>query len=279
MTRAQLFQFTKPFLPRWLRDRLRLSYQHLHTLIRYGDWHCFQSISLEVSVYCNRTCSYCPNTSHETPREFMGEKVFTKALERMREIRYAGIVDFIFYNEPLLDPRLPDLVQRIKQACPSSLPRVTTNGDALSEDMLLRLTRAGVISFYVTRHVPVKPGWDDRINALARKYPQFMTVTDIMEVSRKVGLWNRAGLVKVEKEYKVNACHAPVGALTIDRNGDVLLCCCDYFHQNKQGNIMNQGILEIWRGAQFKNVRKNLRRGVALLDICKNCILRLKTTT
>ena len=39
---------------------------------------------------------------------------------------------------------------------------------------------------------------------------------------------------------------------------------------------MEQGILDIWRGAQFANVRKNLRQGVAILEICKNCIIRLK---
>lgn len=206
----------------------------------------------------------------------MSEEVFETALKRMQEIRYAGIVDFIFYNEPLLDPRLPDLVTRVKAALPNCLPRVTTNGDALTEDLLLRLTKAGVLTFYVTRHVPVKPGWNERIEMLLKKYPQYVTLTDIMEVQAKVGLWNRAGLVKVEKEFKVNSCHAPEGAFVIDRFGNVPLCCCDYFRKNAQGNIMKQGILEIWRGAGFAGVRQNLHKGVAVLDICKNCILRLK---
>ncbi len=276
MTLGQVFVATKPYLPRRLRNWLRISYQHLHSWFRYGEWNFYQCISLEVSVFCNRTCSYCPNTSYETPREFMSEEVFSTAIKRMQDIRYAGIVDFIFYNEPLLDPRLPELVKRVKDALPKCLPRVTTNGDPLTEDLLLRLVKAGVLAFYVTRHVPVKPGWDDRINMLAKKYPQYVTVTDIMEIQAQVGLFTRAGLVKVEKEYKVKSCRAPEGAMHIDRYGEALLCCCDYFRKHSQGNIMNQGILEIWRGAEFARIRRNLNKGVAVLDICKNCILRLK---
>jgi MoaA/NifB/PqqE/SkfB family radical SAM enzyme len=207
----------------------------------------------------------------------MSEEVFETALKRMQEIRYAGIVDFIFYNEPLLDPRLPELVERLKAAVPNCLPRVTTNGDALTEALLLRLTKAGVLTFYVTRHVPVKPGWNERIEMLVKKYPQYITLTDIMEIQAKTGLWTRAGLVKVEKEYKVKSCYTPEGALVIDRNGEALLCCCDYFHKHSQGNIMKQGILEIWRGYEFTRIRRNLHKGVPILDICKNCILRLKS--
>ena len=163
----------------------------------------------------------------------------------------------------------------MKAAAPRCLPRVTTNGDALTEALLLRLVGAGVVAFYITRHVPPKPGWDERILALRAKYPHLVTVTDIEEIERTVGLWTRAGLVKVKKEFKVDSCRAPEGTLTIDRNGDVLLCCCDYFHKNKQGNVRDSGLLEIWRSARFADVRANLRRGVAVLDICKNCVLRI----
>jgi len=276
MNRATLFQAVKPFLPKLVRDRLRVSYQQASNWLRYGDRFFFLSVTMEISVFCNRTCTYCPNTDHATPREFMAPDVFELALKRLTELRWHGIVDFIFYNEPLLDPSLPEKVRRVKQAAPDCLPRITTNGDALTAALAEDLLEAGVVAFYVTRHVPVKPGWDERIEALRRRWPRHITVMDIMEVQRKVGLWNRAGLVKVEKEFKVKSCRAPEGAITIDRNGDVLLCCCDYFHANKFGNIRDKNLEEIWRGQRFRTVRENLRRGVALLDICKNCILRLK---
>jgi len=276
MSRADIFIALKPYLPKWVRNRARVAYQQLSNWWHYGDRFFFLSVTMEVSVYCNRTCSYCPNTHHETPREFMSEEIFAMALNRLRELNWHGIVDFIFYNEPLLDPSLPEKVRRIKKAAPACLPRITSNGDALTEKLASELIEAGVVSFYITRHVPVKPGWDERMEELCDLWPNYITVTDIMEVQRKVGLWNRAGLVKVEKEFKVKTCRAPEGAITIDRNGDVLLCCCDYFHQNKFGNIKEQSLLDIWNGSRFRDVRAALRQGVALLDICKNCILRLK---
>ena len=87
--RARLFLTLKPLLPRKVSNLLRLTYQRLDSYLKYGEWNCFQSISLEVSVYCNRTCTYCPNTHYETPREFMSEEVFNKALERLKEINYS----------------------------------------------------------------------------------------------------------------------------------------------------------------------------------------------
>lgn len=274
MTRADLYLLAKPLLPKFLRNRLRLLYWKLYSRAVFKDWHMFQSVSIEISVYCNRTCSYCPNTDHKTPREFMSDAVFSKVLDRLWEVRWPGIVDFIFYNEPLLDPTLEQKVRAVKDAAPDCLPRITTNGDALTEDKLRRLVDAGVVSFYVTRHVPSDKRWDDRINALASKYPRHVTVTDIREVEEKVGLWNRAGLVKVKKEYKTASCRAPEGSLNIDRHGNVLLCCCDYFHAHKMGNVREQSLLKIWSGERFARIRAKLRRGVAELEICKNCILR-----
>jgi Iron-sulfur cluster-binding domain len=199
-------------------------------------------------------------------------------IKRMKEINYTGIVDFIFYNEPLLDPSLPDKVSRVKAEVPGCLPRVTTNGDALTEDRLISLVRAGVISFYVTRHVPTSDKWDERMAYLAQKYPQYVTVTDIMDVQKQMGLSNRAGLVSVDKKYTVDACSVPDSALTIDRFGKIPLCCCDYFRTEVQGDIMKQGILEIWRGENFQRIRRDLQQGKVATKLCTNCILRPKTS-
>lgn len=93
-----LYHAAKPLLPRRATDAMRKLYQAAVSFLRYGELHMFQSVSLEISVYCNRTCSYCPNVDNATPREFMSEQVLEAALGRLREIRWSQVVDFIFYN-------------------------------------------------------------------------------------------------------------------------------------------------------------------------------------
>lgn len=247
-------------------------WQGFNGLVRYGDPHFPRSFSIEISKFCNRTCSYCPNSEFKTPVENIQPQVYTKILSRLADIKWNGVVDFIFYNEPLLHPDIVSIVELAKAFVPNCKPRIITNGDVLTDELTRKLIDAGVLSFWVSRHVPVKPGWDNRINALKAKYGGIIQVVDLMEVQAQQGLLDRAGLVEVEKRFVFTRCTSPTSAAHITIDGTWLLCCNDYHRQNPFGNLLTRGILEIWRDPRFASIRKNLRGGVATLKICKNCI-------
>jgi radical SAM protein with 4Fe4S-binding SPASM domain len=84
-------------------------------------------------------------------------------------------------------------------------------------------------------------------------------------------LSNRAGLIDhAQLETKTN-CSLPSDNVTIDYQGNVILCCNDYHSSIKFGNVREQHLLEIWTKPGYQKLRKNLRRGRFDLEICKKC--------
>jgi radical SAM protein with 4Fe4S-binding SPASM domain len=209
-----------------------------------------------------------------TPARHIEPELYARILDQLSEMRWNGIVDFIFYNEPLLHPDIVLLVQQLKVIVPKCHPRIITNGDHLTVQLMSDLIAAGVERFSVSRHQPIKPGWDARVQDLARRHPGMLSVTDLMDVQEKQGLHTRAGLVPVGRVYVAARCNAPMNCQHIDIDGNLLLCCNDYYRKNVMGNVKESTILEVWRSERFTRIRSDLLRGKPSLAICKNCILR-----
>lgn len=255
-------------MPMRIRRPIASSLMRLINWRRHGDPYFFRAVSIEISRWCNRACVYCPNHLFETPREFMPQDVFDLALQRMAEIGWRGFVDYIFYNEPLADPRLVSLVQQTKRVLPRALPRILSNGDLLTRDLAARLIEAGVTHFIITRHLPERAGWRESIRSLVREWPRYFTVLDS---PGQVRWTNRGGLVTPEGFEPFTTCDAPENSLVISLNGDVVLCCNDYHREHVVGNIREKTLLDIWQTPWFAQLRKDVRQGVAKLPICKSC--------
>jgi radical SAM protein with 4Fe4S-binding SPASM domain len=73
---------------------------------------------------------------------------------------------------------------------------------------------------------------------------------------------NAAGLtsklVKTSSEKRYHLCPYPWTSLVIASSGDVVACCRDLRRQTVLGNILQQSLREIWRGAAAQELRKNL---------------------
>ena len=78
------------------------SYTRVLNFIKYRDPYFFRSVALEISTSCNRTCYYCPNQLNGTPTDFMEESTFNEIINQLKTISFSGIIDYHFYNEPLL---------------------------------------------------------------------------------------------------------------------------------------------------------------------------------
>jgi cyclic pyranopterin phosphate synthase len=256
------------FIPDSLRRRIVISGQGMLSLWKYGDPHFFRSVALEISTFCNRTCSYCPNAHNVTPKEFMSEEMFETALMRMVELNWCGPVDFNFYNEPLLDKRLPELMGRVSKRVRGAMPRVITNGDALTVALVRRLVDAGLVRLSISRHQPIPAGWDARIAEIQHQWPGLAIIN---EMQGRTDLSTRSGLVQIENYIPITECDAPAVSFQITINGDVVLCCNDYHRKHVFGNIARESILEIWRNPKFKQIRDEVRDGVDKLPICKAC--------
>ncbi len=272
-----LIKFLTALLPlkplRWLYRQ----YAALTAWVKYGDATFPRIISIEINTHCNRACTYCPNVVQPQAAKLMDWDVFTRIVDRLRTIRYSGVVDFIFFSEPTLHPRLAVHVAYVKQQVPWCVARICTNGDLLNTRNVAALEEAGLDRIYAMRHNPTPDGWRERMAALERAHKGIFVMMDIDRVEAEQGLHDFEGLVKVKKhrgrqEKKGRAyCDVHTHVAQIGYNGDWLLCCVDYARTLTFGNLIQDDIMTIWRKPSFARLRGELRSGVARLPKCIEC--------
>ncbi len=245
--------------------------------IKYRDSKFPRIVSIEISSHCNRTCAYCPNARYPYAPKLIDPAVMQKVIDRLGEIRYSGVVDFIFFNEPMLNNRLAEYVREVKRQCPGSFTRICTNGDILTRDRVQKLVDAGLERIYVMRHNPTPDGWASNIMELSKLFPGIFVRMDIDEVEGREGLHDFNGLVEVKKHrgraiVKGKArcqVHRHVAQITID--GDWNLCCVDYAKTLSFGSLIKHSMLDIWRSEEFTTARRHLENGVAVTKTCSTC--------
>lgn len=240
----------------------------IKNFIKYGDPYFFTNVVIETSTYCNRTCYYCPNSTNKTPKEFMDDGLFKKAVDRLREAKFDGILTFSFYNEPLLDKRLPDLVRCVKANLPKCIVRIFSNGDFLSTKLADELVEAGAADFIITIHNKKQEPFLKHIKPVVDKYPHHIVIQSL----HGQALYNRGGTVDVENNDMAKKGCLFLTQLVIDYRGNVLLCCNDYHRKYIFGNINDKNLEEIWKSKKFQKIHSDLRKGVTSLAICKDCL-------
>lgn len=142
----------------------------------------------------------------------------------------------------------------------------STNGDMLTDDLMISLIEKGFTHLTITDYEE-KP--QDRLKALARKYPLHAMLRH-QDDFKKI---NKAGAVLDHKTTSEKPCLRPAYQLVINWNGDVVLCCNDFYGKFKFGNVNTQPLLEIWHSKNFTEVRDALRKpgNRAESPLCQFC--------
>lgn len=228
-----------PHLYRFLTYNLYKVYSEIANQIKYKDKYFFHSVSLEISTYCNRKCHYCPNKDYETPKEFMSWDIFKSAIAQLKEIKYTGIIQYHFFNEPLFDERLTDFVKYTSSNLPNATQVLISNGDLLNIEKAKELSEAGIDKFVVTVH-DINP---ERNLERLKPVKEFLREKMRLQTSNELYLANRGGAVDIENEKrKTDFKKCPdIRTLIITNNGDIILCCQDYFRKYVMGNIISYG--------------------------------------
>lgn len=68
------------------------------------------------------------------------------------------------------------------------------------------------------------------------------------------------------------ACDALYNTMVIHTNGDVSICCLDAFAENVVGNVLEQGVKEVWHGEKLTKIRHLHETGQGdKVPFCTNC--------
>jgi GTP 3',8-cyclase len=219
----------------------------------------FSMVEIEINSRCNKRCSYCP-VSIAPPvhlQRYMAEEVLNRILSELNRLNFDGRLSYHFYNEPLLHPKLSEIVATVSERVPLARQVLYTNGDLLKEDLYQKLVANGIKRFIVTSHdrkpVPERPN-------------QVVLFPNDLEIT------NRGGALGAVDNKLDLPCHAPGTMLIITITGDVVLCYEDFYRTQILGNIMEEQLDMIWFSPRFQMLRQILAEGDrSVTPICSAC--------
>jgi len=238
-------------------------------LLRYNALDMFDAVEIETSTECNRACSNCPNSLFKRKKGLMEIGLFKKIINELNEIGFCGRFSPHFYNEPLLDKRLPLLINYARSKLPDANICIYTNGDLLNRKLFEELIGAGTNSFFVTQYdKTLSSNLKELVDSLNGKERKKITIRFFDENSEIV--FNRGGLLKT-KSNKFFSCSYPSTNLVVNWKGEVVLCCNDFFSRSIFGDLKKEKLMDVWKKEKFKHIRKETKKGIFNLDVCKKC--------
>jgi iron-sulfur cluster protein/radical SAM family protein len=250
------------------------------------------NIEIEISSYCNRRCSFCPNSFLDriSEKRQMDDALFSSIISQLGELEWRGTIRFHRYNEPLADR---EYVLRRLEACralaPSASVLIQTNGDYLNRSYLEAIYEAGCRNIFWTAYLKEGAAYDDasavatiedRLRRLEVPY-EFVLVQPGVQVVARVSLRgmdflvrslnfqarasNRGGCLGTYADgARVQPCLRPFDELQIECDGTLMPCCelrSDYpEHRGCRMGRLQAGasLVEAWASESYVAWRKAL---------------------
>lgn len=222
---------------------------------------------LNVCDICNRTCRFCPRgngyfSPHNSP--YMELSLLNKICDDVTP-NFTGLFSLSGFGEPTIHPKIKEIIDIIKNKCPKANILIITNGDYYEK--LLDIEGINVeFSMY-------EPFSDEKLEKLSHMKSPYK-IKDIENTSKKF-FNNRAGNanfgVKLDKPLQ-QCCNLPFYKMDIDINGDVLLCCSDWYRKDIIGNVYKENVLDVWNNSKYFSIRSNLINGNRKdCKLCSKC--------
>lgn len=237
----------------------------------------FSFIDLNITELCNRKCSFCPRVdSDKYPNQNlnMSLDLVRKMARELQSYGFKGIVNICGYGEPLLYKEIVALVRILSEH--GIHTELVTNGDKLTAALAQSLQNAGLVKIVVSMYDgPHQIEYFKQL--LAGVDADFFVLRDRWyDETQEFGLilTNRAGTLPVNRPnaFLESPCYYTHYSMTIDWNGDALLCVQDWNKKVKMGNLFGQTLFEVWTATAWNRYRTNLTLGNrGKLDPCRNC--------
>lgn len=175
---------------------------------------------IEISNYCNLSCSYCPHKDQNRHKGYMSFDTFKKSLELVKKCEQKEIFLHNF-GEPLMNPQIYDF---IKYAVDNGfIPDFFSNGILLNETSIKRLNEAGLRRIGISEHVV---GEIQRINNLIEKTGVDIQLTETFTNSDNNHNWaGQIGDAKSSQSSEDTCIFEKLDATVILWDGRLNTCC------------------------------------------------------
>jgi MoaA/NifB/PqqE/SkfB family radical SAM enzyme len=221
------------------------------------------SIYFETSNCCELTARHqlCPLAKVGHPPQHLPIELVAWALEALARYRYRGEVRFHTMSEPLIDPRLFELLRLTREACPGSPITLWTNGQFLSDVLAHELVDAGVTTLLTTAYSRAEQKRLAALRVKVRHRVHFCTGLDESLLAQ----------YDVDEVGSTEPCSAPLNKLSIGRDGSLMLCCRDWRKRHTFGNLKDRPLDELVAQREVWQRYCELREGRRDLHLCRRC--------
>lgn len=198
-----------------------------------GTINC-ESFEVHIAEHCNLRCEQCSNFSPFNKPKFLSAQDVENQFRFLKNHINPDVIKIVG-GEPLLNPEIGEIIEKIKEVFPTTPLRVVSNGlliYRLSEDSFAKLDQLWV-SNYIS--VPNSERNIERIFALARKYELVLNIKNVTEFSK---VMPDAPLSAIQVEDSFRNCWMRHRCLIV-RNGRFFKCTRaayidDYLKTTKQ---------------------------------------------
>lgn len=249
-----------------------------HLQLRGGE-PVFSWLDLNITELCNRRCVFCPRVDERVyPNQplHMSLGLARKIADELHDMQFTGAVVLCGFGEPLLHPALVDFVAQFGRH--RLHVELVTNGDKLTSHYAYALRSAGTSFFLVSCY-----DGPEQMQKFRKVFEEAEVPSDAFSLRDRwhgaeedygLKLTNRAGTINVGNQPeidKTHACFYPAYEMSIDWNGDVLLCVQDWNKQVRFGNVAQQSLWDVWTSTVMHKRRMRLINGKRDLAPCSSC--------
>ncbi len=250
---------------------------------------------IESTSACNLRCEMCPRTHGNTLIGNMDFELFKKIIDEAKQYGPRSFCLHLF-GEPLLAPKIMEMIGYIKKSNPNNAILLTTNATLLTEEKAKDLVKYQVDKVSISFTSPDKETYlqktgVDRLEQTEKNIEKLIEIRNEAESSKPLifvrmivekdtekqtrqflekwrdkkvivelrDMHNYGGNIDkthVKKAKKRYPCYHLWLSPAIHWNGDVSICCDDYNRKALLGNIERQTMHQIWTGEKIKHYRK-----------------------
>lgn len=249
-----------------------------------------KSVCLETYSLCNGKCVFCPY-SHAAPNPPV--QMDTQTVHRIiDEISKLPVERFSLFNnnEPLLDPRMQEFIRYAREQLTSVRLTLSSNGKRVTSQEIDEAISNGIDRFFisiptldpeayrkimggdVSNVVSTVLGVSEEHRSnlrIAVPNTTYYSCEDYDRVFRSNGIraivWEMEAIHSWQEVNQIReisrigfgiGCDRPLDQAIISSNGDVLICCRDWYHENCVGNVHEASLAEIWQGQRMRELQR-----------------------
>jgi MoaA/NifB/PqqE/SkfB family radical SAM enzyme len=265
------------------------------------------ALAIETSSLCNANCVMCPREEYEREENFMNSNTFEKIIYDAKNIGI-NVFQLSFYGESLLDNKLEEKINFIRNLIPNSWIQIVTNGSLLNKKRTNKLLEANISEIRISiegnnkvEYEKIRNGLNydtlvENVKILKEERDRLKSQTQIvitglhlennlLNESDYKNFWNKyANKVYVRNEYLLNQkqnesliskilpCDFLFKYLPILSDGSYPICIYDWLGKTNYGNINSSSIKDAWFAKKILYYKISHLLGFKRkLELCSKC--------